>query len=204
MKDVVIVGASGHGKVVADIVLKSGDKVFGFLDDNLKVGNFFCGFPVLGSTDDWIKVQEKSFIIAIGNPEIREALSQKIRAEFYTAIHPSAQISLLDIHIEEGTTIMANAVINSGAYVGRHCIINSAAVVEHDNHISDFVHISVGAKVAGTVNIGARTWIGMGACINNNLSICSDCMVGAGAVVVKSIERSGIYIGIPAKMKSVF
>lgn len=204
MKDVVIVGASGHGKVVADIVLKSGDKVFGFLDDNPKVGNFFCGFPVLGSTDDWIKVQEKSFIIAIGNPEIREALSQKIRAEFYTAIHPSAQISLLDIHIEEGTTIMANAVINSGAYVGRHCIINSAAVVEHDNHISDFVHISVGAKVAGTVNIGARTWIGMGACINNNLSICSDCMVGAGAVVVKSIERSGIYIGIPAKMKSVF
>lgn len=204
MKDVVIVGASGHGKVVADIVLKSGDKVFGFLDDNPKVGNFFCGFPVLGSTDDWIKVQEKSFIIAIGNPEIREALSQKIRAEFYTAIHPSAQISLLDIHIEEGTTIMANAVINSGAYVGRHCIINSAAVVEHDNHISDFVHISVGAKVAGTVNIGARTWIGMGACINNNLSICSDCMVGAGAVVVKSIERSGIYTGIPAKMKSVF
>lgn len=204
MKDVVIVGASGHGKVVADIVLKSGDKVFGFLDDNPKVGNFFCGFPVLGSTDDWIKVQEKSFIIAIGNPEIRETLSQKIRAEFYTAIHPSAQISLLDIHIEEGTTIMANAVINSGAYVGRHCIINSAAVVEHDNHISDFVHISVGAKVAGTVNIGARTWIGMGACINNNLSICSDCMVGAGAVVVKSIERSGIYIGIPAKMKSVF
>lgn len=204
MKDVVIVGASGHGKVVADIVLKSGDKVFGFLDDNPKVGNLFCGFPVLGSTDDWIKVKEKSFIIAIGNPEIREALSQKIQAEFYTAIHPSAQISLLDIHIEEGTTIMANAVINSGAYVGRHCIINSAAVVEHDNHISDFVHISVGAKVAGTVDIGARTWIGMGACINNNLSICSDCMVGAGAVVVKSIERSGIYIGIPAKMKSVF
>lgn len=203
MKEVVIVGASGHGKVVADIVLKSGDKVFGFLDDNPKVGNFFCGFPVLGSTDDWIKVQEKSFIIAIGNPEIREALSQKIRAEFYTAIHPSAQISLLDIHIEEGTTIMANAVINSGAYVGRHCIINSAAVVEHDNHISDFVHISVGAKVAGTVNIGARTWIGMGACINNNLSICSDCMVGAGAVVVKNIEKSGTYIGVPAKLMSV-
>ena len=204
MREVIIVGASALGKVVANIVMKSGDKVFGFLDDNPEVGDFFCGFPVLGSTDKWQKIQNKNFIIAIGNPGIRESLSRKIRGDFYTAIHPSAQISLLDVKIGEGTTIMANAVINSGAYVGRHCIINSAAVVEHDNQISDFVHISVGAKVAGTVNIGTRTWIGMGACINNNLSICSDCMVGAGAVVVKSIERSGTYIGIPAKMKSIF
>jgi sugar O-acyltransferase, sialic acid O-acetyltransferase neuD family len=203
MKDVVIVGASGHGKVVADIVLKSGDKVFGFLDDNPKVGNFFCGFPVLGSTDEWTRVQDKYFIIAIGSSETREALSQKIRAEFYTAIHPSAQISLLDVKIEEGTVVMANAVINSGTYVGRHCIINSTAVVEHDNHLSDFVHISVGAKVAGTVDIGLRTWIGIGACINNNLSICSDCMIGAGAVVIKSIEESGIYIGVPARKKEL-
>lgn len=204
MKEVIIVGASGHGKVVADIVMKSGDRVFGFLDDNPKVGDFFCGFPVLGSADDWKKVQNKYFIIAIGNPNVRENLSRKIQGAFYTAIHPSAQISLLDVKIGEGTTVMANAVVNSGAYIGRHCIINSAAVVEHDNHISDFVHISVGAKVAGTVDIGTRTWIGMGACINNNLSICSDCMIGAGAVVVKSIERSGTYVGVPAKRISAF
>ena len=98
---------------------------------------------------------------------------------------------------------MANAVINSGTYIGRHCIINSASVVEHDNYISDFVHISVGAKVAGTVDIGARTWGGIGACINNNLSICSDCMIGAGTVVVKNIEKSGAYMGVPAKLMSV-
>ncbi|WP_314329821.1 acetyltransferase [Oribacterium sinus] len=203
MKEVVIVGASGHGKVVADIVLKSGDKVFGFLDDNPKMEGTFCGFPVLGRTDEWKMLQDKFFIIAIGNPGIRESMSHKIQGEFYTAIHPSAQISLIDIKIEEGTTIMANAVINSGSYVGRHCIINSTAVVEHDNRISDFVHISVGAKVAGTVEIGARTWIGMGACINNNLSICSDCIIGAGAVVIKSIEESGIYIGVPARKLKV-
>ena len=203
MKEVVIVGASGHGKVVADIVMKSGDKVLGFLDDNPELGDFFCGFPVLGSTDKWNKIQNKNFIIAIGNPGIRESLSRKIQGDFYTAIHPSAQISLLDVKIGEGTTIMANAVINSGVYVGRHCIINSAAVVEHDNQISDFVHISVGAKVAGTVNIGTRTWIGMGACINNNLSICSDCIIGTGAVVVKNIEKSGTYIGVPAREREL-
>ena len=202
--EVIIVGASGHGKVVADIVMKSGDKVIGFLDDNPEIGNLFCGFPVLGSTDEWKKVQNKYFIIAIGNPSIRKNLSRIIQGAFYTAIHPSAQISLLDVKIGEGTTIMANVVVNSGAHVGKHCIINSAAVVEHDNHISDFVHISVGAKVAGTVDIGTRTWIGMGACINNNLSICSDCMIGAGAVVVKSIERSGTYVGVPAKRISAF
>ena len=204
MKEVIIVGASGHGKVVADIVMKSGDKVIGFLDDNPEIGNLFCGFPVLGSTDEWKKVQNRYFIIAIGNPSIRKNLSRIIQGAFYTAIHPSAQISLLDVKIGEGTTIMANVVVNSGAHVGKHCIINSAAVVEHDNHISDFVHISVGAKVAGTVDIGTRTWIGMGACINNILSICSDCMIGAGAVVVKSIERSGTYVGVPAKRISAF
>ena len=173
----------------------------GFLDYNPKVDISFCGFPVLGSKDEWIKVQDKYFIISVGNPSNREKLSLKIQGRYHTAFHPLVQISLLDVRIEEGTTIMANAVINSGTYIGRHCIINSASVVEHDNYISDFVHISVGAKVAGTVDIGARTWVGIGACINNNLSICSDCMIGAGAVVVKSIEQSGIYVGVPARKR---
>ena len=201
MKEVVIVGASGHGKVVADIVLKSGDKICGFLDDNPEVGREFCGFSVLGSINKWMYYKDKFFIIAIGSPQIREKISNIIQGRFYTAIHPSAQLSCIDVKLDEGTVVMANAVINSGTYIGRHCIINSSSVVEHDNHISDFVHISVGAKVAGTVDIGARTWVGIGACINNNLSICKDCMIGAGAVVVKNIEQSGTYVGVPARKR---
>ena len=201
MKEVVIVGASGHGKVVADIVLKSGDKVFGFLDDNPEMGSEFCGFPVLGSINKWMYYKDKFFILAVGSPQIREKISHIIQGEFYTAIHPSAQLSCIDVKIDEGTVVMANAVISSGAHIGRHCIINSSSVVEHDTRLSDFVHISVGAKVAGTVRIGIRTWVGIGACINNNLSICKDCMIGAGAVVVKSIEQSGTYVGVPARKR---
>ena len=93
---------------------------------------------------------------------------------------------------------MANATINSGARIGKHCIINSNSVVEHDNIINDYVHVSVGAKIAGTVKIGTRTWVGVGATISNNISVCDDCMLGAGTVVVKDIIESGTYIGVPA------
>ena len=94
---------------------------------------------------------------------------------------------------------MADAVINAGARIGSHCIINTGAVVEHDNRIEDFVHVSVGAKLAGTVHVGKGTWIGIGTIVKNNVEICSECMIGAGAVVVVDVCKSGTYIGIPAK-----
>lgn len=199
MSNVVIIGASGHGKVVADIVNKSGDKLLGFLDDDLSLGYEFCGYPIMGSVSDYDKVIGASFVIAIGNPEIRERISQSIKAPFYTAIHPSAQISGIDVVIGEGTVVMPGAIINSGAKIGRHCIINSAAVVEHDNLIADFVHVSVGAHMAGTVTVGARTMLGVGSAVKNNVSITGDCTIGAGAVVVDNIEESGTYVGVPAK-----
>ena len=94
---------------------------------------------------------------------------------------------------------MATAVINSGAYVGKHCIVNSGAIIEHDNKIEDFVHVSVGAKLAGNVHVGKRSWIGIGTAVSNNLSICKDCMIGAGGVVVKDINEPGTYVGVPVK-----
>ena len=94
---------------------------------------------------------------------------------------------------------MANAVINPCAKIGRHCIISSAAVVEHDNTIEDYAHISVGAKLGGTVSIGEQTWVGIGAVVSNNISICPRCMIGAGAVVIHDIKESGTYVGVPAR-----
>lgn len=199
-ESVVIIGASGHGKAVADIVCCAGDIVKGFLDDNPELESSFAGFPVLGTVEQYLEFSDCQFIVAIGNAAIREKIAERMQqVRWYTAIHPRAVISKLETKIEEGTVIMANAVVNPGTHIGRHCIINSSAVVEHDNQIGDYVHISVGAKLAGTVTIGARSWIGIGAVVRNNVSICAECVVGAGGVVVKDIEVPGTYVGVPVK-----
>lgn len=201
-RSVVIIGASGHGKVVADIVERSGDKVIGFLDDNSNIPNEFIGFPVLGTVDQYEKYQDKEFVVAIGNAKIREMIVEKLgNVKWYTAIHPSAVVSEINTEISEGTVVMANVVINAGTQIGKHCIINTGAIVEHDNRLADYVHVSVGSKLAGTVSVGKSTWIGIGACVSNNLSICSRCMIGAGAVVVKDIMEAGTYIGVPAEKR---
>lgn len=197
-KEVIIIGAGGHGKVVADIIQKSGDKVRGFLDDNPNLGVEFSGFPLLGNIGSYKRFVIYPFVIAIGNAKIRESISKKLcDVQWYTAIHPDAVIADIDIAIGEGTVIMANAIINAGSKIGKHCIVNSGAIVEHDNTIADFAHISVGAKLAGTVKIGKRTWIGIGATVSNNLNICADCMIGAGAVVTRNIYEAGTYVGVP-------
>lgn len=189
-KDIIVIGAGGHGKVIADIITACGDRFLGFLDDDITKNP-------LGKIADYEKYSDALFVIGIGNPEIRERVS-KLPCKWYTAVHPSAVVSP-SAKIGEGTVIMPNAVVNADAKIGRHAIINSTAVVEHDNEIDDYAHISVGAKLGGTVKIGKRTHIGIGATVKNNTDICADCIIGAGAVVVKNIEKQGIYKGIPAR-----
>ena len=96
---------------------------------------------------------------------------------------------------------MAGAVVNADAVIGKGCIINTCSSVDHDCTISDFVHVSVGAHIAGTVNVGDRTWIGIGAVVSNNINICADCKIGAGAAVVKDIDMEGTYVGVPARIR---
>lgn len=197
---VIVIGASGHGKVIADIILKSGDVLLGFLDDNVMQNSTINGAPVLGQIEDYSKYPDAKFIVAIGNDKIRENIVHKLeKVQWYTAIHPTAVTALNDVTIGEGSAVMANAVINPSAHIGKHCIINTAAVVEHDNRIGDFSHISVGTKLGGTVLIGNHAWIGIGAIVKNNVSICDNCLIGAGAVVIDNIEESGTYVGIPAR-----
>lgn len=198
-ESVVIIGASGHGKVIADIIIKSGDRVVGFLDDGVEKGTLVAGIEVLGATDDYQKWTDCSFVIAVGDPYVRERIADKLPVKWYTAIHPTAVISSLGVKIGEGTVVMANAVINSCANIGRHCIINTAAVVEHDNVLEDFVHISPNAALAGAVHVGKSSHIGVGACVKQVTSIAPDCTIGAGAAVVKNINEKGIYAGTPAR-----
>lgn len=197
-KDVIIIGAGGHARVIADIVLSAGDRVFGFLDD--RADGEVAGISILGKTGDWINYRDAEFIIGIGDVGVRDAISAGMHeAKWYTAIHPSAVISRLGVHIGKGTAVMANAVINPGAVIGKHCIVNTSAVVEHDCVIDDFAHISVGAKLAGNVRIGSGSWIGIGTAVSNNLNICGGCMIGAGAAVVRNITEQGTYVGVPAR-----
>lgn len=200
-EEVIIIGASGHGKVIADIIQKAGDKVIGFLDDNPDLGKCFIGFPMLGKVSEASKYQEYKFVIAIGNADIRERIANEQNLKWYTAIHPTAQVSGIGVEIGEGTVIMANAVINSDAKIGKHCIINTGAIIEHDNLIHDFVHVSVGAKLAGNVTVGRKTWIGIGSQIIQGKNIGEETMVGAGAVVIEDIQEKGTYIGVPARKK---
>lgn len=191
-----IIGASGHGKVIADIAVKCGYKDIVFLDDNENV-NECAGFPVVGKVADATNMEDDK-IVAIGNAEIREKIQSKL-SNLVTLIHPNAVVSRR-VEIGEGTVIMAGAVINSDVIIGKGCIINTGASVDHDCKIEDFVHVSVGAHVAGTASIGRNTWVGAGATVSNNVSICGHCMIGAGAVVINNLAKPGTYVGIPVRM----
>ena len=195
-RSLIIVGASGHGKVVADIAKKTGYRAIVFLDADDKKKT--CGdYPVIGR-DDRIGDLEGDVIVAIGNAAIRRRIQESIEPQrIATLIHPDAVIAQ-DVGIGIGTVVMAGAVVNAGAKIGTGCIINTCASVDHDCLISDYVHISVGAHIAGTVSIWDNTWVGAGATVSNNLIIHRDCMIGAGAVVVKDIDIPGTYVGVPA------
>ena len=189
----IIIGASGHGKVIADIALLNGYKDIAFLDDDESIKGC-AGFPIIGKTSE-----AHSFggdkVVAIGNAKIRERIQNSLQT--VTLIHPDAVIGR-NVEIGEGTVVMAGAVINPEVKIGKGCIINTTASVDHDCRIGDYVHIAVGAHVCGTVHIGESTWVGAGAIVSNNINICSDTVIGAGATVVRNIEEKGTYVGVPA------
>ncbi len=196
MKQLLIIGASGHGKVVADIARLNGYESVLFFDDNNKLRE--CGTDlVIGITDDIEKFDGDVFV-AVGNAKIRESIQENFsNRKFPVLIHPNATVAKTAC-IKAGTVIMAGAVVNPHAFIGKSCIINTCSSVDHDCRIGDYSHISVGSHIAGMVNVGKRTWIGIGATVSNNLNICSDCIIGAGAVVIKDINESGTYVGVPA------
>lgn len=200
-----IIGASGHGKVVADIAIKMNKwKTIAFLDDNETVKTCM-GLEVVGKSNDSFKYKDEAdFFIAIGNNVIRERIQEKIEQDGLSVvvlIHPNAVIGT-DVEIDKGTIIMAGVVINSSTKIGKGCIINTNSSIDHDNLIGDYVHISPGANLAGTVKIGKGAWIGVGSVISNNINIAEDTVVGAGAVVIKEIDSGGgVYLGVPARKR---
>jgi len=194
MNRLVIIGAGGHGKVIADIALKNGYTDICFVDDH---ANGKCiEFPIVGKCDSICELNDgkTDFVIGIGNNATRKNIAEKYDANWVTLIHPSAQIGI-NVSIGSGTVVMAGAVINPCTRIGEHCIINTSAVIDHDNVIEDYVHISPRAVLSGTVRIGKETWIGTGTSVINNVSICNEVVVGVGSVVIKDIKNKGTYFG---------
>ncbi|KRG15759.1 acetyltransferase [Virgibacillus soli] len=200
-KKLLIIGASGHGKVVADIALKMKKwRYIAFLDDNQNIKSSL-ELDVIGKTveiHDYIK--DYDIFVGIGNNEIRARFHEELEkngASIATLVHPDSIIGG-NVNIASGTVVMAGVIINCGTSIGKGCIINTGSTIDHDNNIGEFVHISPGVHLAGTVKIGNSSWLGIGSIVSNNLSIGNKCKIGAGAVVVKDITEAGTYIGIPA------
>ena len=199
MKKLIILGAGGHGRVIADIAEKNGYGDIAFLDDSTEA--YKCGdYPVVGLCRDFYKY-DCDFIVGIGNSKVRMTLQEQLLdagKSVAVLIHPSAVIGK-GVNIGCGSVVMAGAVINPGAVIGRGCIINTCSSVDHDCAVEDFAHISVGAHLAGSVHVGKGTFIGIGAVVVNNIDIADNCIVGAGAAVIRNIDKKGTYAGVPAK-----
>lgn len=202
IKQLIIVGASGHGKVVADIAMKMNrwERIV-FLDDDISIKKLI-GLDVVGTTIEAINYKDKAdFFVAIGNNIIRKKIQENFIVQglnIVTLVHRNAVIGT-DVEIGVGTVVMAGVVINSSTRIGNGCIINTSSSVDHDNEIKDYVHLSPGVRTAGNVKINHTTWLGIGSVVSNNIYICEECKIGAGAAVVDSIEQPGLYLGVPAR-----
>ena len=189
-----VYGASGHGKVVADIAELCGYEVAGFIDDH----------AADTITYELFRQSSPSAHVAlgIGNNDARAAVYHRLKengTKVTTLVHPSATIART-ARIGEGTVVMANAVINPDALIERGCIINSASVIEHDNVIDQFVHVSPGAHLAGNVTVNEFSHIGIGACAIQGIRIGSHCTIGAGSTVLGDIPDNSTAVGCPAKV----
>jgi sugar O-acyltransferase (sialic acid O-acetyltransferase NeuD family) len=199
-KKLAIVGASGHGKVIADIAEQLGFTV-NFYDDAYPSKTHIEHWNINGTCADLVALNKNmDVVVAIGNNEIRHqkiTLLQKNCFNPITLIHPTAVVSQYAV-IAEGTVVFAGAIINAFAQVGVGCIINTAAVIEHDCIIDDFAHICPNVALAGGVTVGSKSWVGIGSQVKQLITIGDNCLIGAGSTVVKNIPDNVTAYGSPA------
>lgn len=194
---ITLYGASGHGKVIIDILNAAGIKIKSVIDDNPK-SESILDIPI-AKTSEFDMSSLGETIISIGNNKVRKRLSRSLHATYVKAIHPSAIISL-NATIGEGSVVMAGVAINPDAIIGKHCIINTNATIEHDALIADFVHICPGASLAGNVSVGEGTQVGIGAAIIQGISIGKWVTIGAGTVIINDIPDFAVIVGNPGKI----
>lgn len=198
-----ILGASGHGKVLADIAELTGWNKVVFFDDAWPEAQNNGAWEVVGNTQKLLTTLSdyNGVIVAIGNNNIRQSKLRQLKdagAKITSLIHPSATVSRYST-IGPGSVVVAGAVINPFCTIGSGAIINTCSSVGHDCTLGDMVHICPGAKLAGGTTVGDRAWVGIGSSVRQLISIGSDAVVGAGSVVVKDILENTTVMGVPAK-----
>lgn len=197
MATINLFGASGHAKVIMDIIEAQGDRV-GYLYDDTPHSNNIHGYEIYKANNTEVV---GPLIISIGSNTARRLISERYKLKYATAIHPEATMSQ-SAAIGEGSVVMHGAIIQPDVVIGRHCIINSGASIDHECIIEDYVHISPHATLCGNVHIGEGSWIGAGATIIPGIKIGKWCTIGAGSVVIRDIPDGVTAYGNPCKVKT--
>jgi UDP-N-acetylbacillosamine N-acetyltransferase len=208
--NIVIWGAGGHALVVADVLRAAGGfEIAGFLDsfNPHRCAEPFGGAMILGGTAELPRLRSSGIthaVVAIGDCAARLRLADILVQEDFElaiAIHPRATVAS-DVSIGEGTVIIAGAVINPAARIGKNVIINTCASVDHECVIEDGAHICPGVRLAGGVHVGRGAWVGIGAVVLPKVKIGAGAMIGAGAVVLKDVPTGLTAYGVPAKVRA--
>lgn len=200
-----IVGAGGHGRVLADAALEAGWRDVFFFDERHPSLVLNEGWPVVGALPDLLSAPARfdGVAIGIGDGRTRMRILDRlldVGLNLVTIVHPRAWVSSR-AELEAGTLVSAGAVVNTGARIARGCIVNTGATVDHDCLLAPGVHVAPGAHVSGGVEIGSCSWIGVGASVRQKTRIGTDVIVGAGAVVVSDIPDGVVAVGVPARCR---
>ncbi|MCP4038984.1 MAG: acetyltransferase [bacterium] len=200
---IVIVGAGGHGRVVADLCRSAGREVVGYLDAGLEAGTRVDGAAVLGGDErlgDRDFVLAHAFAIGIGDPKLRCKLAQLVLdagGELPAIAHAHTTVAP-DVMLGRGTVLMAGAVVNPGSTLEDLVVVNTGATVDHDGRIGEGTHLCPGVHLGGNVTCGARAYVGIGASVIQGICIGHDAIVGAGAVVIRDVAEGETVVGCPA------
>lgn len=194
-----VFGASGHAKVISELVANTNCKIEAFYDDAPNSDNFGL-IPIYNSNEIVKPAADVALIIAIGNNHIRKNISSRFSDyHFFSSVDKSAYVSP-SATVGIGTVVMRAAIINAHAIIGNHVIVNTAAIVEHDCNIEDFVHISPNVTLSGNTSIGLGSHLGSGAIVIPGVKIGKWCTIGAGAVVINDIPDGATVVGNPGKI----
>lgn len=193
----ILFGASGHAKVIIDILEKNGTVIDFLVDANSELKELQSYQVVHG--DAFVSNSDNEVIVSIGSNRIRKDVVQLLKTGFTWAIHPSVILGD-DVSIGPGTVVMAGVVINSSTSIGSHAIVNTSASVDHDCEIMDFTHISPKATLCGNIRIGEGTHVGAGATIIPNIRVGKWTTIGAGAVVISDVPDYAVVVGNPGRI----